>query len=199
MIDVLFPSGNGGKFEDNCNCDGYATSIFTVSVSSASENGNIPWYSEQCSSTLATTYSSGSSRQGERKVITTDLHGRCTSSHTGTSASSPMAAGIIALVLEAKPSLTWRDVQHIIVRTAKRANLKGDDWRGNGAGYNVSHAFGFGLMDAGKMVRLAREWQTVGEQHQCEAEWAGQEVSLAGREDTELSLELKDCDQVNIS
>ena len=139
-------------------------------------------------------------------MITTDLHGRCTSSHTGTSASSPMAAGIIALVLEAAPSLTWRDVQHIIVRTAKRANLKGDDWRGNGAGYNVSHAFGFGLMDAGKMVRLAREWQTVGEQHQCEAEWAGQEagpggreVSLAGREDTELSLELKDCDQVNIS
>merc|ERR1719242_2487926 len=156
----VWASGNGGKFQDNCNCDGYATSIFTVSVSSASENGNIPLYSEQCSSTLATTYSSGSSRQGERKVITTDLHGRCTSSHTGTSASSPMAAGIIALVLEAAPSLTWRDVQHIIVRTAKRANLKGDDWRGNGAGYNVSHAFGFGLMDAGKMVRLAREWQT---------------------------------------
>ena len=89
----VWASGNGGKFEDNCNCDGYATSIYTVSISSASENGNIPWYSEQCSSTLATTYSSGSSRQGERKVITTDLHGRCTSSHTGTSASSPMAAG----------------------------------------------------------------------------------------------------------
>ena len=33
-----------------------------MSISSASENGNIPWYSEQCSSTLATTYSSGSSR-----------------------------------------------------------------------------------------------------------------------------------------
>ena len=42
----------------------YATSIYTVSISSASENGNIPWYSEQCSSTLATTYSSGSSRSG---------------------------------------------------------------------------------------------------------------------------------------
>ena len=39
-------------------------------------------------------------RQGERKVVTTDLHGGCTASHTGTSASSPMAAGIIALVLE---------------------------------------------------------------------------------------------------
>merc|ERR1712096_503294 len=123
---------------------------FTLSVSSASENGVIPWYSEQCSSTLATTYSSGSSRRGERKVITTDLHGRCTSSHTGTSASSPMAAAMVALVLEANPSLTWRDIQHIVVRTAKVANLRAEDWAVNGAGLNVSHAFGFGLMDAGK-------------------------------------------------
>ena len=26
----VWASGNGGKFQDNCNCDGYATSIFTV-------------------------------------------------------------------------------------------------------------------------------------------------------------------------
>ena len=73
-------------------------------------------------------------------------------------------AGIIALVLEAKPELTWRDVQHIIVRTARRANLRAEDWRQNGAGYNLSHAFGFGLMDAGAMVRLATTWQTVPDQ-----------------------------------
>jgi hypothetical protein len=30
-----------------------------------------------------------------------------------------MAAAIVALTLEANPSLTWRDVQHIIVRTAR--------------------------------------------------------------------------------
>ena len=42
--------------------------------------------------------SSGSS--GERKIVTTDLHNKCTSTHTGTSASAPMAAGVIALVLE---------------------------------------------------------------------------------------------------
>lgn len=34
--------------------------------------------------------------------ITTDLRQRCTDNHTGTSASAPMAAGIIALALEAK-------------------------------------------------------------------------------------------------
>ena len=46
-------------------------------------------------------------RQGERKVVTTDLHGGCTASHTGTSASSPMAAGIIALVLEVNYSVVF--------------------------------------------------------------------------------------------
>lgn len=64
-----------------------------------------------CSSTLATTYSSGNTN--EKQVITTDLHHSCTSSHTGTSASAPLAAGIAALVLEANPNLTWRDLQHI--------------------------------------------------------------------------------------
>jgi len=192
----VWASGNGGKFQDNCNCDGYATSIYTLSVSSASENGNIPWYSEQCSSTLATTYSSGSSRQGERKVITTDLHGRCTSSHTGTSASSPMAAGIIALVLEANPSLTWRDIQHIVVRSAKQANLKAKDWITNGAGYNISHAFGFGLMDAGLMVKKAIKWKTVPEQQKCEAEFSEGDLNVGGKSEKELTLSVTKCENV---
>jgi len=32
----------------------------------------------------------------------TDLHNQCTHGHTGTSAAAPLAAGIFALVLEAK-------------------------------------------------------------------------------------------------
>lgn len=107
----IWASGNGGREHDNCNCDGYTNSIWTLSISSATEGGDIPWYSEKCSSTLATTYSSG--QQNEKQVITTDLHHMCTSSHTGTSASAPLAAGIAALVLEANPNLTWRDLQHI--------------------------------------------------------------------------------------
>lgn len=34
--------------------------------------------------------------------VTTDLHHQCTDKHTGTSASAPLAAGMIALALEAK-------------------------------------------------------------------------------------------------
>ncbi|TRY70805.1 hypothetical protein TCAL_01234 [Tigriopus californicus] len=162
----VWASGNGGKHADSCNCDGYTTSIYTLSVSSASENGLIPWYSESCSSSLATTYSSGS--KTERKVVTTDLRGGCTNKHTGTSASSPMAAAIVALTLEANPNLTWRDVQHVTVRSARpEGNLKGGNWRTNGVGRMYSHAFGFGLMDAGAMTRLAKDWTTVPEQFKC--------------------------------
>lgn len=64
----VWASGNGGRDHDNCNCDGYTNSIWTLSISSATENGLVPWYSEACSSTLATTYSSGSS--GEKQVCT---------------------------------------------------------------------------------------------------------------------------------
>jgi len=56
----VWASGNGGQNGDNCNCDGYTNSVYTLSISSATENGQVPWYSEACPSTLATTYSSGS-------------------------------------------------------------------------------------------------------------------------------------------
>lgn len=104
----MWASGNGGRYKDNCNCDGYATSIYTITVSSTTERGEIPWYSEPCSATIATTYSSGTT--SDRQIVTTDLHHKCTTKHTGTSASAPMAAAIIALTLEANPDLTWRDV-----------------------------------------------------------------------------------------
>ena len=55
----VWASGNGGRKTDNCNCDGYTNSIFTLSISSATQGGRKPWYLEECSSTLATTYSSG--------------------------------------------------------------------------------------------------------------------------------------------
>ncbi|CAL8375620.1 unnamed protein product [Arctogadus glacialis] len=102
----VWASGNGGREQDNCNCDGYTNSIYTLSISSSSQYGSVPWYSETCSSTLATTYSSGS--PGEKQIVTTDLRQKCTDSHTGTSASAPLAAGIIALALEANSDATTK-------------------------------------------------------------------------------------------
>ena len=96
----VWAAGNGGRYGDSCNCDGYAVSPLTISVGSASEHDDKPWYLEQCSSTLTSTYSSGDNN--EKQIVTTDLHGSCTERHTGTSASAPLAAGVMALALEAK-------------------------------------------------------------------------------------------------
>lgn len=47
----------------------------------------------------------------------------CTETHTGTSAAAPLAAGMIALMLQVRPCLTWRDVQHLIAFTATKVDL----------------------------------------------------------------------------
>ncbi|BFF89423.1 furin-like protease 1 [Drosophila madeirensis] len=191
----IWASGNGGREQDNCNCDGYTNSIWTLSISSATEEGHVPWYSEKCSSTLATTYSSGG--QGEKQVVTTDLHHSCTVSHTGTSASAPLAAGIAALVLQSNQNLTWRDLQHIVVRTAKPANLKDPNWSRNGVGRRVSHSFGYGLMDAAEMVRVARAWKTVPEQQRCEINAPHVDKVIPPRTHITLQLTVEHCRSVN--
>lgn len=55
-----------------------------------------------------------------------------------------------------------------MVRTAKPANLQDSSWSKNGVGRRVSHSFGYGLMDAAAMIKLARTWKTVPEQQRCE-------------------------------
>lgn len=71
---------------------------------------------------LGVTFSSGG--QQDRNIVTTDwtaINDRgCTEEHTGTSAAAPLAAGIVALMLQIRSCLTWRDVQYIIILTADR-------------------------------------------------------------------------------
>jgi len=149
----VWAAGNGAKNGDNCNCDGYTSSIYTLSVSSVTEHEQKPWYSEVCASTLTATYSSGD--QTEKQVATTDVNNECTLGHTGTSASAPLAAGVIALVLEANPQLSWRDVQHLVVRTSQfLPSLPG--WRRNGAGLEFNPMVGFGMIDSNEMVKAAK-------------------------------------------
>jgi proprotein convertase subtilisin/kexin type 5 len=37
----VWASGNGGRHTDSCNCDGYTNSIFTLSISSATQGGYV--------------------------------------------------------------------------------------------------------------------------------------------------------------
>ncbi|CAI9719185.1 6-like protease kpc-1 isoform X2 [Octopus vulgaris] len=162
----VWASGNGGSYYDSCNCDGYTNSIYTLSISSTSKNGVKPWYLEECASTVASTYSSGSFN--EPQIVTIDLRKKCTSTHTGTSASAPIAAGIVALALEANKNLTWRDIQYITILTARPEPMTDGQWTRNALGRNVSLRYGYGLMDAVAMVNYAKLWVKLPEKHICE-------------------------------
>ncbi|MDD9963535.1 MAG: S8 family peptidase [Gammaproteobacteria bacterium] len=47
-------------------------------------------------------------------------YGHYVSDFNGTSAAAPNVSGAIALLLEAHPDLTWRDVKHVLAKTARR-------------------------------------------------------------------------------
>jgi proprotein convertase subtilisin/kexin type 2 len=167
----VWASGDGGE-DDDCNCDGYAASMWTISINSAINTGENAHYDESCSSTLASTFSNGA-KDPNTGVATTDLYGKCTRTHSGTSAAAPEAAGVFALALEANPRLTWRDMQHLTVLTSKRNSLfdsKGRfHWTMNGVGLEFNHLFGFGVLDAGAMVAMSQRWKSVPARYHCEA------------------------------
>ncbi|UYV72888.1 Fur2 [Cordylochernes scorpioides] len=205
----VWASGNGGRFKDNCNCDGYTNSIYTLSISSATQEGQKPWYLEECSSTLASTYSSGTFGQ-DLSVVTVDMDtsyfkqlGKnknpdisrlCTKSHTGTSASAPLAAGICALALEANPNLTWRDMQHLTVMTSRpQPLLHVEGWSTNGVGRHFSHKFGYGMMDAAAMVNLAKSWSTVPPQVVCRTQVFSDHWVIQPHTPLEVSINTDGC------
>lgn len=60
----------------------------------------------------------------------------------------------------------------MIARSARPAPagvlLKKGKWSTNKANLTVSPVYGFGLMDAGKMVHIAEQWKKVPDQLKCE-------------------------------
>jgi len=189
----VWAGGNGGK-NDDCNADGYQTMRYSVSINAVGLNGDTPYYAEPCASALASTFSSGF----VHSIATTDIHGGCTKAHSGTSAAAPIAAGIIALALQANPDLHWRDVQHIIVRAAIPDKLfHHDGWVRNAAGRATHTNFGYGIIDASRMVDIAKNWTNVGPDHRCQSpklrynrvipphDFVTLEIPFDGCEDTE--------------
>ena len=133
--------------------------------------GEQSYYSEPGANILVAAHSNG---DGEA-ITTTDIHddpdissddagydnGNVTNSFGGTSSATPLAAGVIALILESNENLTWRDLQHILVNSARKNDPSDSSWEVNGAGHDISHKYGFGAIDAGAAVSLAENWTNV--------------------------------------
>ena len=51
----VWANGNGGEYDD-CGDDGYASSIYTISVGAIGVQGNSSWFDEACSAKMVVTY-----------------------------------------------------------------------------------------------------------------------------------------------
>ncbi|KAJ3900984.1 peptidase S8/S53 domain-containing protein [Lentinula edodes] len=164
----VFASGNGKGSGDECNYDGYTNSIWSVTVGAADWTGRSPYYSEACAANMIVAYSSGNGKS----IVTTDKgKNQCSRGHGGTSAAAPNVVGVIALALQARPELSWRDIQHLCVRTAIPINYdpsstlpsspSDTDYELTAAHRPFSYAFGYGAIDAYTFVHAALKWDLV--------------------------------------
>lgn len=156
----VWAGGNGGA-GDRVDYDNYASSRYTIAVGAINDLDRHAAYSERGSSLLISAHSSDN---GRRHIWTTDRTGNYTSGFGGTSSASPLTAGVVALMLEANPQLTWRDVQHVLVESARKVDPASPMWELNGAGYDINDNFGFGAVDATAAVTLAETWTPVNEE-----------------------------------
>ncbi|KAH8980370.1 peptidase S8/S53 domain-containing protein [Lactarius hatsudake] len=154
----VFASGNGAAYGDQCNFDGYTNSIYSITVAAIDYKGLHPIYSEACAANLVVAYSSGSGQH----IVTTDKgKSVCATTHGGTSAAAPNAAGVYTLALSVRPELTWRDLQHLTVRTAEVINTDDPDWDKTASGRLFSYKYGYGRLNGYEFVTAAQNWQLV--------------------------------------
>ena len=157
-------AGNGNGKGDNVNYDGLANSRFTIAVGSVDHNGKHSAYSEPGAALMVVApgsgdgiYISGTDLQG--------LHGEscgdCQDHINGTSASAAQVAGVIALMIEANPDLSWRDVQHILIHSTTKNDPDDVQWVQNAAGLHFNPKYGFGLVNAETAVKKAISWPSV--------------------------------------
>lgn len=162
----VFASGNGGASGDACNFDGYTNSIYTITVGSIDKDNSHPIYSEACTANMIVTYSSNS--EHHYAIFTTDFKtnspSSCTDNHGGTSAAAPLASGLLALVLEIRPELTWRDMQRLVMESGIQINPDDPTWGLTHAGRPYSPVFGYGKLDADRLIENAQAFVPVGKQ-----------------------------------
>jgi subtilisin family serine protease len=95
------------------------------------------------------------------------------SAMNGTSSAAPVTSGVVALMLDANSSLTWRDVKHILASTSDQVDstisatnltINGvayaaePAWLTNAVGYKFHNYYGFGRVNAGLAVSAAQSY-----------------------------------------
>ncbi|MDR2906018.1 MAG: S8 family serine peptidase [Helicobacteraceae bacterium] len=164
----IFAAGNERQTEKSRSDYNERRNIYeSLPIAALKINGGYADYSNPGASLLVSAYATGA--QGSGDIVTTfptgclagfmrhklAYGGGYTEQMNGTSAATPMAAGVVALMLEANPNLTFREVRYILAKTARQNNSADSDWKTNGAGFHINHNYGFGAVDAFEAVKMA--------------------------------------------
>lgn len=145
---IFFAAGNGNESVDN---DGYASYEKVIAVGASTDQDVRAYYSDYGLSLDIMAPSSG----GIKGITTTDRmgndgysSGNYTNSFGGTSAASPIAAGVAALMLSVNGELSRSDVQEILQYTADKINPAAANYNTDG----FSQKYGYGRINAYKAV-----------------------------------------------
>ena len=189
----VWAAGNGG-LSDRVDYDPYASSRYTIAVGAIGNLNHRADYNELGSSMFAVAHSSGNTLN----IFSTTSGGGYTTTFGGTSAASPLAAGVIALMLDANAALSWRDVQHILADTAWPVDPGEEGWFVNGAGRDVNDNYGFGAIDAFAAVTAAQGWTPVGAEVSADTGVFAVNQTLLDNDPTGVTIEMVMDDAVQL-
>lgn len=119
--------------------------------------------------------------QGVLKIGGEFVNSSCsyTTRFIGTSAATPIVSGAVALLLQANPDLSWREIKHILAKTARQIQptltpnildlndgsvMIEQGWTTNQAGFPFSNHFGFGGLDVQAAISEALSWKNSQQQ-----------------------------------
>ena len=163
----VWAAGNGGDEGDDSNLEELTNFYAVTAVCSVDERGFRSFISEM-GANLWVCAPSDVLSSVSRAIVTTENSDRYRNSFNGTSASAPMVAGVAALLRQANPELTWRDLKLILAASARKNDEENTGWEDGALQYGSSteryhfnHEYGFGVVDAGAAVELARDWVIV--------------------------------------
>lgn len=189
-VSIFWAGGNGGDpyYSDTANADGYANSIYVNAVGAITDARTVASYSEPGENIMFAAPSSGGTN-GIYCAYATGTKMECIGQMGGTSAAAPELAGLAALVLSAVPTLTARQMQHVLVLSTQERmkdeaiysrdhsdggfflgrNRDKFPWVVSKSGLAHSALIGFGVPDAARAIRMAKRtdmyWKNLPAQH----------------------------------
>ena len=136
-VAIFWAGGNGNNAGQTCSQDGYVSHPDTIAVGASTNTGSRSSYSERCPELDISAPSAG----GTASIVTTSSNSSgYTSNFGGTSAASPNAAGVGALVLSALPELTFDQLRELLRNTAEKIDPGDAEYDFNG--HSLSYGYG---------------------------------------------------------